>query len=324
VTPQYRIDVPPTARGKRLDAFLTAAAADLRDAPCAGFSRARFQQLIESTQVTLNGTPCRAAHKLRGGEHIDVNCPPPVPMDITPVAMPLDVLYEDADLIIINKAQGLVVHPGAGVHGPTLVHGLVAHCGDLSGIGGVQRPGIVHRLDRGTSGCIVVAKNDHAHESLASQFACRTVVKRYRALVLGAPTPARATLQTLYGRHPTHRQRFTSKVTSGKTAVTSYSVMGAHEGLALLDVLLGTGRTHQIRVHLSEAGHPVLGDPLYGGRNFMRIANPDWRAEAEVLVDQALHAASLQIDHPRHGRPVYVEAPLPTVWSQLATRLVPS
>lgn len=322
---QHPITVPLDARGRRLDAYLAdMAGVPHGAAPWQGFSRARFQRLISDGHVTVDGAQGRAAQRLRGGECVAIAVPAPEPMALTPVPMALDVLHEDADIILVNKPAGLVVHPGAGTRAPTLVHGLLAHCGDLSGIGGVARPGIVHRLDGGTSGVIVVAKHDRAHEGLARQFAQRTTVKRYVALVLGEPKPAQATLCTLFGRHPVHRQRYTSRVPRGKTAITSYSVQAAAGGLALLDILLGTGRTHQIRVHMAEAGHPVVGDPVYGGRAWSRITHAAWRAQGETLTHQALHAASLAITHPITGKPLRIEAPLPRAWKALAQALCQS
>jgi 23S rRNA pseudouridine1911/1915/1917 synthase len=323
VIPQHPIEVPADAGGQRLDSFLAARAADAPDdVVWAQLSRARFQQLIDTQAVTLDGKPCRAALRLKGGERIVVSMAPPVPMGVTPVPMPLHILYEDADLIVINKAQGLVVHPGAGTHAPTLVHGLLAHCADLSGIGGVMRPGIVHRLDRGTSGAMVVAKHDRAHEGLAKQFEERQVTKRYIALTLGIPNPQRATLHTYYGRHPVHRQRYTSRLQSGKNAITSYAVSASEGGIALLDILLGTGRTHQIRVHLSEIGHPIVGDALYGGATQLaRIKDPEMREQAAALPHQALHAAHLAFAHPISGAPLQFSADLPEAWGAIAHRI---
>ncbi|HET6345967.1 MAG TPA: RluA family pseudouridine synthase, partial [Myxococcota bacterium] len=260
--------------------------------------------------------------KLREGQRVEVRIPAPTPSTLVPMAMPLVVLYEDAHVIALDKPAGLVVHPGAGTRGPTLVHGLLAQCGDLSGIGGVTRPGIVHRLDRGTSGVMVVAKHDRAHAGLAEQFSGRTVRKRYLAVVHGAPEPAQATLDTLYGRHPVHRQRFTARVTSGKRAVTTYRTVASAWGLAVLDVLLGTGRTHQIRVHLAEAGHPIVGDPLYGGRRPLPHAPKLVREAFDALEHQALHAARLELRHPITGAPLRFEAPPPPSWRPLARRII--
>lgn len=300
--------VPETARGVRLDVFL-------KDRALAGLSRARLQQLIEIEAILLDGRATRPALKLKGGEEVLVRVPEPTPMHLAPAPLSLDVLYEDSHVIGLCKPAGLVVHPGAGTHDePTLVHGLLAHCGDLSGIGGVQRPGVVHRLDCGTSGVMIVAKHDQAHQGLAAQFSGRTATKRYVALVLGAPAQPQATLDTLYGRHPVHRQRFSSRVGAGKRAVTRYRVLGSAFGLAALDVLLGTGRTHQIRVHLADLGHPVLGDPMYGGRQSARVTEPGLRAMAAALRHQALHAARLELTHPMTGAPLVLQAPPPASW----------
>jgi 23S rRNA pseudouridine1911/1915/1917 synthase len=316
--------VPFTARGIRLDLFLVQRAQEPggpEGGDLGGLSRARLQQLIEAAAVLVDGKAAKAALKLQGGERIDIRVPQAAPMALVPHPMPLTVLFEDEHIIGLCKPAGLVVHPGAGTHAPTLVHGLLAHCGDLSGIGGVMRPGIVHRLDRGTSGVMVVAKHDRAHAHLSTQFSSRQVIKTYIAVVLGTPAPAHATVETLYGRHPVHRQRFSSRVTSGKTAITTYRTAASAFGLSLLDILLGTGRTHQIRVHLADRGHPVVGDPLYGGRQSARIANPGLRSVVEALTHQALHAACLEFTHPLTGSRLRLEAPVPATWLPLVTAL---
>ena len=305
--------------GVRLDKFLVAASA-LADSPVAGFSRTRLQRLIDDGAVLLDGKPARSSVKLVGGERVEVTLPEAAPLDVVAEALPLDILYEDADFIAIAKSSAMVVHPGAGVTHGTVVNALLAHCKDLSGIGGVLRPGIVHRLDKGTSGVLVAAKNDSAHEALATQFAKRQVTKRYTAFVLGAP-PAKAHIETLYGRHPTHRKRFTTKVTSGKTAVTDYKTLRSRDGLAELDVLLGTGRTHQIRVHLAEQGFPVAGDATYGGRAYARVKDAALRDLVSALTHQALHARMLELKHPRTGQPIRLEAPLPPNLKAIADRL---
>lgn len=297
------------AVGVRFDKFLVATAAR-PDSPIAGFSRTRLQKLIDDGDVLLDGKPARSGAKLVGGEEVRITLPEATPLDVVPEALPLVILHEDADFIAIAKSSDMVVHPGAGVTHGTVVNALLAHCHDLSGIGGVMRPGIVHRLDKGTSGVLVAAKNDNAHESLATQFARREVTKRYTAFVLGDPA-AKAHIETLYGRHPIHRKRFTTKVTSGKNAITDYVRVQARDGLAELDVLLGTGRTHQIRVHLSEHGHPVAGDATYGGRAFTRVKDAALREHVSALTHQALHARTLTLRHPRTGVMMTFEAPLP-------------
>lgn len=304
-----RLIVPPASAGLRLDAFLVAAGAT-GSAELAGLSRARLQQLIKDGQVRVDDARVKASLRLRGKELIAISIAAPEPLALTPEPIALDVIYEDEHLIAINKAPGIAVHPGAGVHSGTLVHALLAHCQDLSGIGGVERPGIVHRLDRGTSGVLVVAKNDRAHVALARQFALRQVKKRYVAFVLGAPEPAGGRIETLYGRHPTQRRRFTTHVKEGRKAVTEYKTVVSGRDVCELEIELYTGRTHQIRVHFAECGHPVVGDELYGGRNFSRIKDPRLREIAEQLERQALHAARLIVRHPIDGRELIFEAPL--------------
>ena len=330
--------VPLAEAGVRLDRFVTAALAEVatrgaeagRNAGAGlnadaggnadagfgavprGISRARLQALVAEGRVTIDGRPVeRNSLVLCGGETIVISIPAPVPITLAPESMPLDILYEDGDLIALAKPAGLTVHPGAGRQTGTLASGLLAHCRDLSGIGGALRPGIVHRLDRGTSGVLVVAKHDRAHQGLAAQFASRTVTKRYVAFVLGTPVKKTATLDTLYGRHPTERKRFSSKVKSGKRAVTTYTVVASGGGITRLDVLLGTGRTHQIRVHLADLGHPVVGDATYGGTRLDRVRDKDVRAAALALGRQALHAAELEVVHPCTGARMHFVAPLP-------------
>ena len=319
------IIVPEAAQGLRLDVFLSRIASSPDADPAWSLqlreiSRSRLQQLIGAGDVRLAGQVVRPSSKLKAGQSITLQVPAPVASGLTPMAMNLDIVYEDNDLLVLNKAAGVVVHPGAGHPTATLVHGLLAHCRDLSGIGGVMRPGIVHRLDAGTSGLMVVAKHDAAHTALARQFAARTVTKRYIAAVFGTPQPREATIDTWYARHPTHRRRFTSRVAapaSGtmsagvRRALTTYRVLCEGLSLAVVDILLGTGRTHQIRVHLSDRGHPLVGDPLYGGQQFQRIADPRAKELAQAWENQALHAACLALAHPTTGAPMTFYAPPP-------------
>jgi 23S rRNA pseudouridine1911/1915/1917 synthase len=222
--------------------------------------------------------------------------------------LPLAVLHEDRDLVVVDKAAGMVVHPGAGHASGTLVNALLHRVKDLAGVGGELRPGIVHRLDKDTTGCLVVAKHEKALVALQKAFKTREVEKTYLALVHGVPRAAEARIETLYGRHPVNRQRFTGKVKEGKPALTVYRVREPFEGAALVEVDLLTGRTHQIRAHLSEAGHPLLCDTLYGSG---RKAKGRAVEAQEVLGRQALHAWKLAFPHPRTGRVLHVEAPLP-------------
>lgn len=270
-------------------------------------SRSRVQALLEAGRVLVDGRPGRAALRLKGGESLEVSVPPPEPAIPEAEDLPLTVLHEDRDLLVLDKPAGLVVHPAAGHARGTLVNALLHHVSGLSGVGGVLRPGIVHRLDKETSGCLVVAKNDAALQGLQRAFQARTVEKTYLALVHGHP-PATGRLETLHARHPRDRKRFTGRTTTGKPAVTTWRTRAVLDGATLLEIGLETGRTHQIRVHLSELGHPLLGDTLYGGT---RRGDARVKAVQSQLGRQALHAWRLVFPHPRTGRPVAAEAPLP-------------
>jgi 23S rRNA pseudouridine1911/1915/1917 synthase len=291
---------PPESRGERLDQALARVFPD--------FTRSRLRGLLEAGHALVDGKPAKASLRLKGGERLSLKVPPPTPAVPVAEALPLSVLHEDKDLVVVDKAAGMVVHPGAGHASGTLVNALLHRVKDLAGVGGELRPGIVHRLDKDTTGCLVVAKHEKALVALQKAFKSRTVGKTYLALVHGTPKAVEARIETLYGRHPVNRQRFTGKVKEGKPALTVYRVREAFDGAALVEVDLLTGRTHQIRVHLSEAGHPLLGDSLYGaGRK------PKGRAdEAQALIGrQALHAWTLSFPHPRTGKVLHVEAPLP-------------
>ena len=278
----------------RLDRFLAS--------QLSGHSRARLQRLIRARFVRLNGQAARPRDLVHAGDEIELTEPPLEKIDNQPEHIPLEILFEDDDLIVISKPAGLVVHPGAAHREHTLVNALLHHCPALSGIGGKERPGIVHRLDKDTSGCLVVAKTELALRGLQAQFKSRAVEKRYRALVHGAP-PDERELDTLFGRHPVHRKRFSSKVRQGRRAVTRFRVLARAPGAAWLEVELLTGRTHQIRAHLAEAGWPLFCDALYGRRESGPVA--------EVLRRQALHAFQLAFDHPMTGARIACEAPLP-------------
>jgi 23S rRNA pseudouridine1911/1915/1917 synthase len=263
----------------RLDQFLA------RELP--KFSRSRIQHLIRKQFVTVNGSPARPRDLVRAGDRIVLNEPAPEKIDIAPEAIPLEVIYDDADLIVINKPAGLVVHPGAGQRDHTLVNALLHRFPKLSGIGGEQRPGIVHRLDKDTSGCLVVAKNDEAHRSLSAQFAARGVEKIYLALVAGKMRKSSGTIDEQIGRHPVDRQRMSVRARRGREAKTEYRVLSSSSEMTLVQCKLHSGRTHQIRVHLQHLGHPVLGDKVYGGRF------------AKIFPRQMLHAWKLGFEHPR-------------------------
>lgn len=290
-----QITAPPEAAGQRLDAFLAAQLPEL--------SRAAVQRLIEERQVLIGADAPRASLKLRGDELISVTVPPPVPATPQPEQIPLTVVYEDSDLIVIDKPAGMTVHPGAGVESGTLVNALLAHCSDLSGIGGEIRPGIVHRLDKGTSGLLVAAKNDVAHRGLADQFAVHSIKRLYWALIYGTPQADTGKISGIIGRHPTDRLRMSGKARHGKEATTNWRVLERYTGASLMQLRLETGRTHQIRVHLTEANMPLLGDPLYpdGGR-FNNLKDQRLKGMITRLGRQALHARVLGFLHPVSGQ----------------------
>jgi 23S rRNA pseudouridine1911/1915/1917 synthase len=264
-------------------------------------SRARVQALLEDGCIVLDGAAAKPAQKLRAGQRVRVAEPEPEEAQPRPEAIPLAVVYEDAQLLVIDKPAGLVVHPGAGRSSGTLVNALLHHVKDLSGVGGVLRPGIVHRLDRGTSGLMVVAKNDAAHRALAAQFASRSVEKEYLALVLGVPKRKAAEIALPIGRDPVHRRRMSVRAPRGREARSRYELVESLRGAALLRVRIFTGRTHQVRVHLASIGHPIAGDATYGGR---RVPLPG-------LVRPALHAARLAFTHPGTGERLEFTSPLP-------------
>ena len=298
-----RLTAGVEAAGQRLDRWLASL--------FPGESRARIKTLIDSGAVRLDGRQARPAGKLRPGQVVEVDWPAPKPSIPRPEPIPLAVVHEDSSLIVVDKPAGLVVHPGAGSSSGTLVNALLHHVSDLSGIGGVLRPGIVHRLDRGTSGLLVVAKDDLAHRALQRQFAERTVEKEYLALVLGVPRERAKTIDAAIGRHPTERVRMAVRRTGGRSAVTSYRVLEAWADASLLKVLIHTGRTHQIRVHMASVGHPVAGDKVYGGTRFPKSISAESREALCLLHRPALHAARLCFDHPRTSQRLCFESPTP-------------
>jgi 23S rRNA pseudouridine1911/1915/1917 synthase len=303
VTAHHALVVAPADVGERLDRFVAAHLPHL--------SRARVQALIDEGHVRVSGAHARAALKLQAGQSVDVDEPEPEPAIPQPEAIPLRVVHEDAHLLVLDKPAGLVVHPGAGARSGTLVNALLHHVRDLSGVGGVLRPGIVHRLDRGTSGLLVVAKDDATHRALARQFAERDVEKEYLALVLGVPAPRVGEITAPIGRDPVHRQRMSTRAPRGRAARSRYAVVEAFDGAALLRVRIHTGRTHQIRVHLASLGHPVAGDTAYGGGRKPACRTEAARAALLSLERPALHAARLAFTHPAKGERVAFESPLP-------------
>ena len=286
----------------RVDSFLSRISAE-EDEP---LSRSAAAKLCEDGKVTEGGKNVKKNYVLREGDSVVVVRPEPLPDEVVPENIPLDVIYEDADIIVVNKPSGMVVHPAPGNMTGTLVSALLYHCGDsLSGIGGVQRPGIVHRIDKDTSGLLVVAKNDNAHRSLSEQIALHTAYRRYMALCVGSPREDAGTVDAPIGRHPVDRKRM-AIVQGGREAVTHWTVAERFHGKSLIECKLETGRTHQIRVHMSSIGHPVLGDGVYGGDK-CRAA----KEHAKYISGQALHAYRLELDHPRTGERMSFEAPLP-------------
>jgi 23S rRNA pseudouridine1911/1915/1917 synthase len=306
--------------GLRLDRFLAAECSDL--------SRSRLISLIKQGHVSIKGHKIlQPDYRVKPDEVFTIEIPEAAPAEPEPEAIPLDILYEDDALVVIDKPAGLVVHPAAGNWSGTLVNALIAHCGDsLSGIGGIRRPGIVHRLDKDTTGVMVVAKTDAAHQGLSAQFADHgregPLTREYRALVWGKPRPLKGTIETHIGRHPTHRLKMAVARNDGKHAVTTYQVVRSFpEGgknkaeavASLLECHLKTGRTHQIRVHLSHIGHPIIGDDLYGSgfRSKTRTLQEDARSAIMRLTRQALHAAVLGFVHPISQTFMRFESDLP-------------
>ena len=294
-------DVP----GERLDAFVARVCPDL--------SRSAAQRLIEEGCVTKNGKPGKKNDKLNLGDEISVTVPEPKEVDIVAKEIPLDIVYEDEDLLVINKPKGLVVHPAAGHQDDTLVNGLLYALGDdLSGINGELRPGIVHRIDKDTSGLLAVAKNDLAHTVLASQLKDHTMARTYEAIVCGSFREDSGTVDAPIGRHPSDRKKMTVTERNSKHAVTHWEVIARYRGYTHIRCRLETGRTHQIRVHMAHIGHPILGDLVYGRKK------PELGQSSQVL-----HAGALCFQHPRDGRPVMVFAPRPDYFEQVLQKLQP-
>ena len=277
---------------ERLDLFLVRRLTDL--------SRSYAQRLIADGQVTVDGTARKANYKLRGGEEIVCTMPPAEEIEICAEDIPLDILYEDADIIVVNKARGMVVHPAAGIYTGTLVNALLWHCHDLSGINGALRPGIVHRLDKDTSGVMVAAKNDMAHHYLARQIRDKDARREYRAIVHGNIVPRAGVITGAIGRHPTDRKKMAIVRENGKPATTHFEVLERFGDYTYVSCRLETGRTHQIRVHMTSIGHPLVGDPKYTAKK-----NPF------AIVGQALHSLTLSLTHPRTGTEMTFTAPLP-------------
>ncbi|MBI1927162.1 RluA family pseudouridine synthase [Candidatus Poribacteria bacterium] len=288
-------------------------------------SRTYIQKLIRDGHVTVNGKVSKPGYKLRAGDQITCILPEPRPLEKTqPEPIPLDILYEDSSLIVVNKPPGMVVHPAGRVNSGTLVNALLAHCGELPGIGGVQRPGIVHRLDKDTSGVLVAAKTDVAHRHLSAQFEAHTTMRTYLAVVCGTPERETGTISASIRRSHRERRKMTATEGEGRHAVTHYRVLETYNRFSLLQLRLETGRIHQIRVHLSHIGHPVAGDAVYGGGQRLGLLNAPSAAVKEALARlnrQALHAHTLGFEHPETHERLEFSAPMPEDMQQLVDAL---
>ncbi len=300
-TQVYEVDT--AGAGRRLDQYLSECEPEL--------TRSYLQKLIRDGSVLLEGRPAKAGVKLSQGMKIELTLPEAKELEILPEDLPLDILYEDRDVILVNKPKGMVVHPSAGHHTGTLVNALLFHCqGELSGINGILRPGIVHRIDRDTTGVLIACKNDRAHNALAGQLKEHTITRRYRALVCGNLKEDEGTVDAPIGRHPVERKKMAVVRSGGKQAVTHYRVLERFGAYTYIECRLETGRTHQIRVHMASIGHPLLGDEVYG-----RGKNPFH------LEGQTLHAMVLGFVHPSTGEYMEFEAPLPEYFEELLRKL---
>ncbi|MFQ5450050.1 MAG: RluA family pseudouridine synthase [Nitrospinaceae bacterium] len=279
---------------KRLDVFLSESQEDI--------SRSQLKRLIEKGQVMVNGFPGRTCYKVKPGDCIELHIPDPTPLELPREAIPLNIVFEDDCLVVVDKPAGMVVHPAPGHSSGTLVNALLHHCFGLSGIGGVERPGIVHRLDKETSGLVLIAKTESAHKSLSLQFKRREIKKVYLALVRGRVESNAGIIQAPIGRHKIHRKKMTSNIKGGREATTEFQVLKRYDHFTYLQIFPKTGRTHQIRVHLASIGHPVLGDKLYGGKTGPKPMK---------MTRHALHAHRLEIRHPLTGKWRIFESPLP-------------
>ena len=302
---EERVHIIAEESGERIDALLARTLPD--------FSRSLIQKQLAAGAVLLNGAPAKKNARLEIGDRIDFFPPETEELPLLAQEIPLCVVYEDEDLIVVDKPRGLVVHPAPGHPDGTLVNALLWHCGDtLSGIGGQRRPGIVHRIDKDTSGLIVAAKNDFAHQGLALQLADHSLAREYEAVVNGGFRESSGTVDRPIGRHPVDRKRMAVTEKNARQAVTHWELIAAYRGYSHIRCRLETGRTHQIRVHMASIGHPLLGDGLYGARC------PD-----KGLEGQCLHARRLRLIHPRSGEPLCFEAPLPAYFTEVLGRLGP-
>ena len=300
---ETRLTVPAEAAGQRLDRYLAESVE--------GMTRSAAARLLEEGRVTLDGRAAGKNHRLRGGEALAVDVPDPEPAEALPEDIPLSIVYEDEDIIVVDKPVGMVVHPAPGHPDGTLVNALLFHCaGSLSGVGGALRPGIVHRIDRDTSGLIVAAKNDFAHQGLAAQLQDHSMRRTYEAVVVGNLREDSGTVDAPIGRHPTDRKRMAVTEKNSRAAVTHWQVLRRYPGYTYIRCVLETGRTHQIRVHMAYLGHPLYGDTVYGAKK-----------PAADMTGQCLHAVALDLTHPRTGERMHFTSPLPAEFTALLEKL---